>query len=57
MKPPSVKMVENNDKKPRQGILMEEVSRAVRRLKDRKAPGADNITAEEIKAATEEVGF
>jgi len=36
---------------------MEEVTRAVRRLKDRKEPGPDNITAEEIKVATEESGL
>jgi len=50
-------IVENSDKNPCQGILMEEVTRAVRWLKDRKATGADNITAEEIKAATEEGGL
>jgi len=51
------KMVENSDKNPCQGILMDEVTRAARMLKDRKAPEADNITAEEIKAATEEGGL
>ena len=50
-------IVENSDKNPCQGILMEEVARAVKRLKDRKAPGVDNITAAEIKAATEGSGL
>jgi len=50
-------MVENSDQNPCQGILMEQVNRAMRRLKDRKASGADNITAEGIKAATEESGL
>jgi len=36
---------------------MKEVTRVVRRLKDRKVPGADNNTAVEIKAATEEGGL
>jgi hypothetical protein len=39
------------------GILMEEVQRAITRLKKRKTPGIDNITAEEIRGATEERGL
>jgi len=50
-------MVENSDRNPCQGILKEEVTRAVRRLKDRKAQRADITTAKEIKAATEEGGL
>ena len=38
------------------GILMEEVQRAITRLKKSKTPGIDSITAEEIRAATEERG-
>ena len=36
---------------------MTKVSRAIERLKTRKAPGIDNVTAEEIKAATEGKGL
>jgi len=36
---------------------MDEISRAVNKLKDRKAPGVDNITVEEIKAAMNDDGL
>jgi len=38
-------------------IMIEEVQRAITRLKNRKAPGIDNITAEEIRVATEGRGL
>ena len=38
-------------------IMREEVSRAIQKLKMHKTPGIDNITAEEIKAATEGAGL
>jgi Reverse transcriptase (RNA-dependent DNA polymerase) len=47
----------NSDVEPTPNIMIEEVSRAIERLKTRKAPGIDNITAEEIKAATEGKGL
>ena len=34
-------------------LLRMEVAAAVRRLKEKKAPGADNVTAEKIQAAGE----
>ncbi|CAM4723992.1 unnamed protein product [Leuciscus chuanchicus] len=47
----------NGDEEPTPSIMMEEVVRAIDRLKTRKAPGIDNITAEEIKAATDGTGL
>ena len=44
---------DNSDKDTTPGILVEKVERAIHRLKVRKAPGIDNITAEEIKASTD----
>mgnify|MGYP003519696127 CR=1 FL=1 len=38
-------------------IMMDEISKAVNKLKDRKAPGVDNITAEEVKAAMNDDGL
>ena len=43
----------NSDDEPTPNIMIEEVFGAIKRLKTSKAPGIDNITAEEIKAATE----
>jgi len=45
-------LTDNCDLEPTPSILIEEVSRAIARLKPRKAPGIDNISAEEIRAAT-----
>ena len=38
-------------------IMIEEVEKAINKLKARKAPGLDNITAEEIQAATQGSGL
>jgi len=48
---------EDTDEESTPSIMIEEVSRAIDRLKNRKAPGIDNITAEEIQAATEGSGL
>ena len=45
----------NSDDAP--GIMLEEVARATRKLKTRKSPGLDNISTEEIQAATEGMGI
>ena len=37
-------------------ILLDEVQNAIGRLKNRKAPGVDNITAEELQAGTQILG-
>ena len=37
-------------------ILLDEVQNAIGRLKNRKAPGVDNITAEELQAGTQMLG-
>jgi len=52
-----IQLPDNSDKDPVPGILREEVERAIHRLKPCKAPGIDNITAEEIKAATKGEGL
>jgi predicted ABC-type ATPase len=46
---------DQNDHAPH--ILLEEVNKAINRLKLKKASGIHNITAEEIKAATEGIGL
>jgi hypothetical protein len=52
-----VELENNRDEEPTPSIMIEEVTRAIERLKTGKAPGIDNITAEEIKAATEGNGM
>jgi len=47
----------DREEEPTPSIMIEEVIRAIDRLKIRKSPGIDNITAEEIKAATEGTGL
>lgn len=45
-------ITDQSDSEQAPDILLE-VDKAIDRLKLKKAPGTDNITAEEIKAATE----
>ena len=46
---------DNTDDAPE--LLIEEVEKAIRKLKPRKSPGLDNISAEELQTATEGVGL
>src|SRR5664279_6036906 len=50
-------ITDQSDPEQAPDILLEEVNKAIDRLKLKKTPGIDNITAEEIKAATEGTGL
>jgi len=47
----------NRDEETPPEIMIEEVEKAINKLKARNAPGLDNITAEEIQAATQGSGL